>query len=374
MNIAFYCPNKPLDHPDPSGDLAIAQGIHQALNRLGHDCREWARFRSRWFWEHPAGWIRAAAATARTLARSASWKPDLWLTYHTYYKAPDVIGPAVTRLLRIPYVLFQPIYSTKRRRDPRTRPGFYLNRAALRRACHAFTNNRKDVRGLDRILSPMSLTYLPPGIFPEAFTRDEEAGRRVRSTWGIQPGEPLLFCAARFRPGVKFRSLDFLLRSMNRLGRGHNRFRLVIAGDGPMEAELRKEAEELLPGKVLFAGKIPRRELFKYYSAADLFVFPGIGESLGMVYLEAQSCGCPVVALRNEGVSQVVEHQVTGFLVPQENETAFSQAVRSLLEDSAARREMGRRAADFVRRERNLHVTYRTLSDRLNELAVTYRP
>ena len=65
---------------------------------------------------------------------------DLWFTYHTYYKAPDLLGPYATSKLTIPYVIFQGIYSTKRRRKLKTLPGFYLNRDVLRAARHVFIN------------------------------------------------------------------------------------------------------------------------------------------------------------------------------------------------------------------------------------------
>ena len=54
----------------------------------------------------------------------------------------------------------------------------------------------------------------------------------------------------------------------------------------------------------------------RYYSAGDMFVFPGIRESLGMVYLESQSCGLPVVAFHNGGIPEVVVDGETGFLTP----------------------------------------------------------
>ncbi len=79
-----------------------------------------------------------------------------------------------------------------------------------------------------------------------------------------------------------------------------------------MGAHLKALAEDLLPGRVVFTGRVARPDMAQCYSAADLFAFPGIGESLGMVYLEAQACGLPVVALESPGVSQVVVGGQTG--------------------------------------------------------------
>ena len=130
--------------------------------------------------------------------------PDLWLTYHSYYKAPDVIGPAVSRRLRIPYVIFQGIFSTKRRRDIRTRPGFLLNRSALKAAAHVLTNKRVDLKNLKRLLPADRLTYLPPGIFPDDFRFDPAARARLRRRWQVADA-PVVLTAAMYQTGCKDR-------------------------------------------------------------------------------------------------------------------------------------------------------------------------
>jgi len=369
VKIAFYCPNKPLGHPEPSGDRTIARGIFEALNRLGHECREAAVFRARWFWRRPKGWLRAARALTEAFRLCRAWRPDLWLTYHTYYKAPDVIGPWLSRHLGIPYVLFQPMYSTKRRRDPRTRPGFHLNRAALLACRHAVTNNRNDVAALLRILPSRAVSLIPPGIFPEEFPRDEAAGLEVRRAFGLTEADTVLITVARFRPGVKWESLRFLLEALAREPLKREDFRLLIAGDGPLEDRVRDAAERSLSSRAILTGRVERSDLHRYLSAADLFVFPGIGESLGMVYLEAQACGLPVVALRQGGVDQVVEDGVTGFLVPDPDPDAFARAVARLLADRRLRLGMGRQASRFVQTRRNLHRNYRYLSRLLEAVA-----
>lgn len=368
MKIAFYCPNKPLEHPDPSGDQTIAQGLVAALHRLGHPCREMSTFRARWFWTQPGGVGGFLNGVWDALKGSLAWRPDLWLTYHTYYKAPDVIGPWIAGLLKIPYALFQPMYGTRRRRDPKTRPGFFLNRSALRRAALAVTNNRNDYAALARIVPTHRLTYLAPGIFPEMFPRDIEAGRAVRDRLGLATDDRVLVTAARFRPGVKRESLRFLFDALSRPDVGQSSVRLVVVGDGPMDAEVRREAQALMGSRVLFAGRVARCELYAYYSAADLFVFPGIGESLGMVYLEAQACGVPVVALKEGGVDQVVADGKTGILVQGKDPARYAEAVAALLNDPARRHRMGREAARFVERSRNFHCQARYLTALLESL------
>ena len=368
MRIAIYCPNKPLNHPHPSGDLVIAQGIHWMLNRLGHDCREIVQFRSRWFWETGAGWIGAFRAWTDAWRRARAFKPQIWITYHTYYKSPDVIGPWITGLMKIPYAIFQPMYSTRRSKSSSTSLGFRLNRWAVLRARHVFTNNFLDLEALHRILPDRRITYLAPGIRPEEFERDPSAGHALRAQLQIPPDQFLILTAARWREGVKTESFLHLLRALVKLRQFLPDFTLVVVGDGPMEPHLRSLALQDLPGQVVFAGRVPRREMSRFYSAADLFAFPGIGESLGMVFLEAQCCGVPVVALDVAGVSQVVFHGETGILVPRDDGSAMAGAIEGLGRDPERRRKLGAAGSRFVRDERNLYKNYLKLARELTAL------
>ncbi|MGA8240006.1 MAG: glycosyltransferase family 4 protein, partial [Desulfobacterales bacterium] len=104
-------------------------------------------------------------------------------------------------------------------------------------------------------------------------------------------------------------------------------------------------------------------------SAGDLFVFPGIGESLGMVFLEAQSCGLPVVAVANAGVPEVVEHGKTGLLAPFDDPDAFLRAVEDLLGDAGRRRNMGRAAQAYIRRKHDLSKNYAGVERVLSRIA-----
>ena len=372
VKIAFFCPNKPLSHAHPSGDLTIARDLHNALNDMGHECREIVQFRSRWFWKSAEGWANAFMNLLEACRKAREFKPDLWLTYHSYYKSPDILGPFISRLQHIPYVIFQPMYSTSRRKASSTRVGFTLNRLALKAATHVFTNNLNDLEALRRLFRPEQITYVPSGIVPEDFRRDEAAGKAIRKQYGISDRTPLIMTAARFRPGVKCESLVYLFKSLALLRAAHCEFNLLVVGDGPMEEHLKAIAEELLPGQVVFTGRVARRDMAQCYSAADLFAFPGIGESLGMVYLEAQACELPVVALDSPGVSQVVVGDQTGVLVPRDNGQAMAEAIGALVRSPETRRKLGHEGRQFVTEQRNAQSNYHQLSQKLEEIAVRF--
>ncbi|MDY0351561.1 MAG: glycosyltransferase family 4 protein [Desulfobulbaceae bacterium] len=366
MRIAFYAPFKPLGHPHPSGDLVIAGGLYDHLRKRGHDVRVVSTLRSRWIFWKPWNILRAVLEKKRITRQLSGEAVDLWLTYHTYYKAPDLIGPDVCSSLRLPYVIFQGSYASRVSRSTLTRPGFVLNRKALLAADLVLTNRRDDLVNLQRLLPPERLGYLPPGIDPSRFIRDNDARRRMRRQWRAG-GQPVIVTAAMFRADVKTRGLIKVIESCGRLLQQGHAFLLVIAGNGRERRRLASLAAKLLGDRVIFTGRIDRDRMFELYSGGDLFVFPGINESLGMVYLEAQSCGLPVVAYDNGGIPEVVDAGRTGLLTEPFDDRGFDQAVIRLLTGREEREQMGVRAAAHIRRRHDLERNYALLEQLLLE-------
>lgn len=370
MKIFFYAPFKPLGHDNPSGDLVIGTGLFAFLTEQGYHLHPASRWRARWFYWKPGQWLAALREIHRLGRKPRPWQPDLWLTYHTYYKAPDILGPRAAHRLKVPYVIFQGMYATKRRRDWRTRPGFLLNRRALLSAQHIFTNRREDWINLKRLLPETRLSYVAPGIRPREFSFDPEARRRLRQNWGVG-STPVILSAAMFRPDVKTKGLQWIIHTLALLQQKGRAFELVIAGDGKTRTQLETLACTHLPGQVRFLGRIPRERMYQVYSAADLFAFPGFRESLGMVYLEAQSCGIPVVAFRNGGIPEVVQHLNTGILAPLYSRQGLAEAIDLLLGSPLLRRRMGTAAAAYVRQAHDLDKNYRLVAHRLARLIST---
>jgi glycosyltransferase involved in cell wall biosynthesis len=108
--------------------------------------------------------------------------------------------------------------------------------------------------------------------------------------------------------------------------------------------------------------------MYRYYSACDLFAFPGIRESLGLVFLEAQACGLPVVAFDTAGVPEAVKNGITGLLVPVYAGKAFEEAIASLLKDSQLRCKMGQAAQSYVRQQHDLNRNYQKMVATLQEI------
>ena len=353
----FYTPFKPLDHPTPSGDLTIATGLVEYLERRHYVVHQVRAVRSRWLYWRPWIWPRLISDYRRAVKSVKSRQPQLWITYHSYYKAPDILGPAVCKATGLPYVIFQGIYSTKRRKNIKTWIGFMLNRYALRRSRYVFTNKKRDWTNLARIIPKHRLTYLKPGFEVKHFTYSQSAREKVRSAWKIGK-TPAIITAAMFRQDVKTQGLVWLIQCLGQLRKTRTNFMLIIVGDGTEKAKLVRCAQMHLPGQHRFIGKIPREKMPEIYSAGELFAFPGINESLGMVYLEAQACGLPVVAFRNAGIPEVVIDGETGFLTDMFSKEQYSEAIMKLLIDNMLRKEMGGNASRHVHAHHDIDMNY----------------
>ncbi len=174
------------------------------------------------------------------------------------------------------------------------------------------------------------LEVLPTGIGEEAFKRDPESEKEIRSRY--LNGEPWLFATtARLE---KEKNLEFLLRGAARLKElVGDCFRILIIGDGTRKETLKNLAEELGIGpQIVFAGRVPNAEVSHYLHAADGFLFASKSETQGIVLLEAMAAGCPVVAVHASGVVDVVSQGKNGFMTGEEEEEWASAAARLMTE------------------------------------------
>ncbi len=169
----------------------------------------------------------------------------------------------------------------------------------------------------------------------------EPAGPGVRETMrrrlGIADSTSLVLCASRLSLE---KDVDFLLRAVRQVPSGLD-CRFVLVGSGPMEAQLRAEAEELgLGSRVIFAGEAKHQDMAGWYAAADVFAFPSRHDTLGLVLIEAMVSGLPCVAINMNGPTEVVRDGVTGFLVPF-SERAFATGIVALAGNAERRETMG---------------------------------
>lgn len=137
------------------------------------------------------------------------------------------------------------------------------------------------------------------------------------------------FCAAVHHPE---KGIQFLLEAAHLL-RKHDvpSFEVVVGGDGPMRSQLECLVDRLNLGTMCrFVGMLTREQMRVEMQACDVFVLPSLGETFGVVAVEAMACGKPVLATRCGGPEFTVAPE-TGVLVPAKDSAALAQAMAELI-------------------------------------------
>ena len=169
------------------------------------------------------------------------------------------------------------------------------------------------------------------------FVTEEMAQPIPRQNFFTPDTVPLIVALGRLHENKAF---DVLLEALARVPNAY----LWIAGEGPRRAELEKMAENLaVKPRVRFLGW--RDDVAALLQTADLFVCPSRHEPLGNVVLEAWAQNVPVVAADSYGPGTLIEHLVSGILVPTDDSAMLAKAIRLVIEDD-------RLSADIARQGR----------------------
>ncbi len=236
------------------------------------------------------------------------------------------------------------VLSRRRRRGPKlvvTVHNLVLDEVAGRRAGMLRQLERRLPPRVDDVIavSPEIAAHIGSGNVttigalgpPPRPARSREA---VRAALGVGRGDPLIVAVARLHPQ---KGLDVLLDAMPHVAECSPAARLVVVGEGPLEAELHDQARRLgVTDRVTFAPPVnPADEM----AAADVVVIPSRWESGPLVLTEALALGRPVVATPVGMVTDVVAHGETGWLVPVGDHTALADAlVEAITDPDEARR------------------------------------
>jgi glycosyltransferase involved in cell wall biosynthesis len=187
---------------------------------------------------------------------------------------------------------------------------------------------------------PKTRTFLlPTGIEPELFERDEaesaEFRERLERAFPALRGKRVLLFAGRV---AKEKNIGFLLRILPAVLARHPDAALLVAGGGPdiecLKAEARKAG---LEEACVFTGYVERGDLALIYNFSEVFVFPSLTDTQGLVTLEAMLSGTPVVAIGALGTLTVMGGDNGGFMVKYD-EAEFAARVLELLENPELRR------------------------------------
>ncbi len=351
----------------------MARGLMAALGEAGHKVELASRFASRdgrgdegrqkrlrGIGERLAGRL-----IRRYRARPAAGRPDLWFTYHLYYKAPDWLGPIVCDGLGLAYVVAEASHAPKRQDGPWDLGHRAAGRAIGRADLVLSLNPANDACVRPLLDDPGRLVALPP--FLEASVA-AGAGREVlrrdlAGRYGLNPDHCWLVSVAMMREGAKLDSYELLGKALAKLSGGS--WRLLVVGDGPA----RTQVEAALPkGATLFLGERDQGEIGEILGAADLFVWPALDEAYGMAILEAQTAGLPVIAGDTGGVGTLLGDGESGLLARPGDATDFARAITHLLDDPTRRLAMGRAARERALLEHTLPAAASRLDSALRRI------
>jgi D-inositol-3-phosphate glycosyltransferase len=212
---------------------------------------------------------------------------------------------------------------------------------------------------------PDRVQVVAPGIDLATFQPIDRAEARRKIGYG--PGRLLLFVGRLER----LKGVDVAIRALALLhDRDHEDLRLIVLGedvrDGDESEKERLKAVASAAGvrdRVDFLGSVAHHELPYFYAAADVCVMPSYSESFGLVALEAQACGRPVVASGVSGLRSVVRDEVSGYLIDGHDPAIYAERIGRLISDPELAQQMGRRGRLLAQR-----FSWTRTADRLGSL------
>lgn len=262
------------------------------------------------------------------------FRPDL-IHAHTLFYHTSLVAAVVARRAHRPLLLTlhlgaidalpQP-YRTATRLYERT-VGRALLIAARRIICVS-----EDVRRHALALGATAhkLVMVPNGVDAARFAPRQHQARPV----------PTVVCVGRL---IFNKGQQHLLEATADLRRRGISLRLLLVGDGPQEAELRRQAAAYhLDEQVTFLGR--RDDVEAVLADADVFVRPSLSEGMSLAVLEAMACGLPVIATDVSGTRQLIRHGTDGIVVQPGSVPQLSEALERLLRDAPLRQRLGHNA------------------------------
>ncbi|MFB7664618.1 glycosyltransferase family 4 protein [Kitasatospora sp. NPDC056138] len=212
------------------------------------------------------------------------------------------------------------------------------------------------------------LSRLVPGVDADSYRPDPDAALALRTELGLH-GRQVILCVARLVPR---KGQDMLIRALPMVRQAVPDAVLLVVGQGPDEARLRRLARRHAPDAVHFAGGRSHTETPRYYAAADVFAMPcrtrrgGLeAEGLGIVFLEAAASELPVLVGDSGGAPDTVLDGRTGRVVDGGDPAAVASALTGLLLDPE-RAAMGAAGRRWVRDTWSWDASARRLAELLS--------
>ena len=285
---------------------------------------------------------------------------------------------AVGRALRVPVVGFYHSHfpeaylrgGTKLLGKGGAQRALKLTRAYVRKLYNCFQATLVPSETLGDLLSEWGVRNVRPvrlGVNTCVFKSVPDDRAATRQSLGVGNGQTLLLYAGRL---AREKNTQTLVRAFELLRQGdQNKFHLVVIGDGPQRNKVQKLQRRI--GNVSWLSYCSDSvDLARYYRAADLFVHPGVQETFGLVALESQACGTPVVGIRGSYMDGIICHDQKSWA--QKNSP---DALADAIEEFSARKlsALGKTAAGTTERLYSWPRVFEELFCIYREVRANYR-
>ncbi|WP_175073501.1 glycosyltransferase family 4 protein [Terribacillus sp. AE2B 122] len=267
--------------------------------------------------------------------------------------------------------IFTYIYGLDLLESKKSKIKLSLLKSVLQKSDRVITISEFTKREIIKInINEKKIKIISPG-FRIPSTTDDDVD--VREKYGIAKTDKIILTVARLH---ERKGHDIVLKAIKTIN-NHN-LKYLICGTGPYEKTLKSLVESLnLNNKVIFTGEVEDSELVKLYKEADIFVMAsrqlddqGDVEGYGIVFLEANYYGLPVIGGNSGGIPDAILHNKTGILVDPNSVEDVSEKLNFLLKDEIRSNEMGRNGQDWVKKHsmwKNRLVDFSVVSEELYE-------
>jgi D-inositol-3-phosphate glycosyltransferase len=327
------------------------------------------------------------AFTAAVLREEAQHEPGFYDVVHSHYWLSGQVGWLARDRWSVPLVhtahtlakVKNEALADGDRPEPRAR--VIGEEQVVAEADRLIANTDEEARQLMRLYGadPARTLVVPPGVDLDRFSPGDRAAARRRV--GMPDDAIVLLFVGRIQP---LKAPDVLLHAAAHLlavqPELRDRLRVHVVGapsgsglDAP--EQLQKLAGDLgIADVVTFFPPVPADRLADHYRAADVTVVPSHNESFGLVALEAQACGTPVVAAAVGGLRTAVRDGVSGVLVEGHDPADYATAVRTVLDRRQLLSAGARRHAGLFSWDRTADALVAAYASAAEEMAFAPRP
>lgn len=271
---------------------------------------------------------------------------------HVQYMAPGFIPVLAARLVRVP-VVFATVHQPG---HPYGKKAHLLLRLAAR-LCNQFICISKSVEqswfGISSIFDPYGqksglhhcTIFNAVDVDAIRYLSTSMSKTEIRNKYQIRELYTI-GCVARLR-GEKGQMT--LIQAFSNVLKANPSVQLLMIGDGPDKNELMQLSESLgLNQNIIWLGQLEQTDVYKLYAVMDVVVVPSLFEGFGLTAAEAMAAELPVVGSRVDGLVEVIEDGVTGYLVEPSDSLALTNALLKLLSNPEQAKEFGLRGQDRV--------------------------